>query len=239
MKLDILVLAAHPDDTELGCGGTVAKHIHDGYSVGIVDLTRGELGTRGTPEIRAAEAAEAARILKVSARENLGLRDGFFQNDEASQLAVITAIRKYQPSIVLANAVYDRHVDHGKGASLAHDACFLSGLARIETRDEKGELQAAWRPQAVYHYIQSYYLKPDFIVDISGFWDVKMEAVRAFKSQFYDPSSQEPKTFISDPAFMKMLESRAQELGHSIGVEYGEGFTIRRTPGVKSLTDLL
>jgi len=239
MKLDILVLAAHPDDTELGCGGTVAKHIHDGYSVGIVDLTRGELGTRGTPEIRAAEAAEAARILNVSARENLGLRDGFFQNDEASQLAVIAAIRKYQPSIVLANAVYDRHVDHGKGASLAHDACFLSGLARIETRDEKGELQAAWRPRAVYHYIQSYYLKPDFIVDISGFWDVKMEAVRAFKSQFYDPSSQEPKTFISDPAFMKMLESRAQELGHSIGVEYGEGFTIRRTPGVRSLTDLL
>ncbi len=157
MKLDILVLAAHPDDTELGCGGTVAKHIHDGYSVGIVDLTRGELGTRGTPEIRAAEAADAARILGVSVRDNLGLRDGFFQNDPEHQLSVIAAIRKYRPSIVLANAVYDRHVDHGKGASLAHDACFLSGLVKIETRDEHGELQDAWRPKAVYHYIQSYF----------------------------------------------------------------------------------
>jgi len=239
MKLDILVLAAHPDDTELGCGGTVAKHIHNGYSVGIVDFTRGELGTRGTPEIRAAEAADAARILGVSVRDNLGLRDGFFQNDPEHQLSVISAIRKYRPSIVLANAVYDRHVDHGKGASLAHDACFLSGLVKIETRDEHGELQDAWRPKAVYHYIQSYFLKPDFVVDISDFWDVKMKSVRAFKSQFHDPDSTEPQTFISDPAFMKMLESRAQELGHSIGVAYGEGFTIRRTPGVKSLMDLL
>lgn len=239
MKLDILVLAAHPDDTELGCGGTVAKHIHDGHKVGIVDLTRGELGTRGTPEIRAAEAAAAAHILGVSVRDNLGLRDGFFQNDPEHQLSVIRAIRKYRPSIVLANAVYDRHVDHGKGASLAHDACFLSGLAKIETRDDTGVLQEAWRPRAVYHYIQSYYLKPDFVVDISGFWDIKMNAVRAFKSQFFDPESREPQTFISDPAFMKMLESRAQELGHSIGVAYGEGFTIRRTPGVRSLIDLL
>jgi len=239
MKLDILVLAAHPDDTELGCGGTVAKHIHNGYSVGIVDLTRGELGTRGTPEIRAAEAADAARILGVSVRDNLGLRDGFFQNDPEHQLSVITAIRKYRPSIVLANAVYDRHVDHGKGASLAHDACFLSGLVKIETRDEHGQPQDAWRPKAVYHYIQSYFLKPDFVVDISDFWDVKMKSVRAFKSQFHDPESTEPQTFISDPAFMKMLESRAQELGHSIGVAYGEGFTIRRTPGVRSLMDLL
>jgi len=239
MKLDILVLAAHPDDTELGCGGTVAKHIHDGYSVGIVDFTRGELGTRGTPEIRAAEAADAARILGVSVRDNLGLRDGFFQNDPDHQLSVIRAIRKYRPSIVLANAVYDRHVDHGKGASLAHDASFLSGLVKIETRDENGELQDAWRPKVVYHYIQSYFLKPDFVVDISDFWDVKMKSVRAFKSQFHDPESNEPQTFISDPAFMRMLESRAQELGHSIGVQYGEGFTIRRTPGVKSLMDLL
>lgn len=238
MKLDITVLAAHPDDVELGCGGTVAKHIAQGRKVGIIDFTRGELGTRGTPEIRASEAAAAAAILGVAVRENLGLKDGFFQNDPEHQMAVIRAIRKYKPQIVLANAVHDRHVDHGKGASLAHDACFLSGLAKIETFDDQGVKQEAWRPAAVYHYIQSYYLVPDFVVDITGFWEIKMKAIMAFKSQFHDPASTEPATFISDPAFLKMLESRAQELGHSIGAQYGEGFTLSRTPGINSLFDL-
>lgn len=238
MKVDILVLAAHPDDVELGCGGTVAKHVSRGYKVGIVDFTRGELGTRGTPEVRAQEAAEAAKILGVSIRENLGLKDGFFQNDPEHQLAVIRAIRKFKPTIVLANAVHDRHVDHGKGASLAYDACFLSGLVKVETVDENGTKQDAWRPDLVYHYIQSYALKPDFVVDISESWETKMKAIKAFKSQFFDPASAEPQTYISNPAFMKMLESRAQELGHSIGVAYGEGFTVRRNPGVNSLFDL-
>lgn len=238
MKVDILVLAAHPDDVELGCGGTVVKHVSMGYKVGIVDFTRGELGTRGTPEIRATEAADAAKILGVSFRENLGLKDGFFQNDPESQLTVIRAIRKFKPTIVLANAVYDRHVDHGKGASLAHDACFLSGLAKVETFDEKGAKQDAWRPEVMYHYIQSYSLKPDFIMDVSDAWETKMKAIKAFRSQFFDPANAEPQTYISDPSFMKMLESRAQELGHSIGVAYGEGFTVRRNPGINSLFDL-
>jgi bacillithiol biosynthesis deacetylase BshB1 len=239
MKLDILVLAAHPDDVELGAGGTIAKHVSLGYKVGIVDFTRGELGTRGTPEIRAREASDAARILGVDVRENLGLKDGFFQNDPTNQLAVIRAIRKYKPAIVLANAVTDRHVDHGKGASLAFDAAFLSGLKKIETLDDQGNSQDPWRPSAVYHYIQSQMIKPDFIVDISGFWDTKLAAIRAFKSQFFDPDNTEPATYISNPAFMRMLESRAQEFGHSIGAEHGEGFTVRRDPGVRSLFDLL
>jgi N-acetylglucosamine malate deacetylase 1 len=239
MKLDILVLAAHPDDVELGAAGTIAKHIAMGYRVGVIDFTRGELGTRGTPEVRAEEAAAAAKILGVSVRENLGLADGFFQNDPAHQMPVIRAIRKYQPSIVIANAVSDRHIDHGKGASLAYDASFLSGLTKIETLDDAGKPQQAWRPQVVYHYIQSHFLQPDLVVDISEFFKIKMESIRAFKSQFFDPNSTEPQTYISNPGFMRMIESRAQELGHSIGVEYGEGFTVRRVPGVKSLFDLI
>lgn len=238
MKLDILVFAAHPDDVELGCGGTVAKHVSLGHKVGIVDLTRGELGTRGTPDIRAKEASDAAAILGVSVRDNLSLKDGFFQNDAESQLVLVKAIRKYRPDIVIANAVYDRHIDHGKGASLAYDACFLSGLSKIETIDDQGAAQKAWRPNAVYHYIQSHYIEPDFVVDISDFWETKLKAIKAFRSQFHDPSSKEPSTYISSPAFMKMVESRAQELGHSIGTAYGEGFTVRRNPGVNSLFDL-
>jgi N-acetylglucosamine malate deacetylase 1 len=239
MKLDILVLAAHPDDVELGAGGTIAKHIAMGYSVGVIDFTRGELGTRGTPELRADEAAAAAKILGVSVRENLGLADGFFQNDPAHQMPVIRAIRKYRPAIVIANAISDRHIDHGKGASLAYDASFLSGLTKIETLDDDGHPQQAWRPRVVYHYIQSHFLKPDLVVDISDHFKVKMDSIRAFKSQFFDPHSNEPQTYISNPGFMRMIESRAQELGHSIGVEYGEGFTVRRVPGVKSLFDLI
>jgi N-acetylglucosamine malate deacetylase 1 len=238
MKLDILVLAAHPDDAEISCAGTIARHVAMGHKVGIVDFTKGELGTRGTVEIRAAEAAEAAKILGVSIRENLGMRDGFFENDATHQLAVIRAIRKYQPSIVLANAVYDRHVDHGRGASLAYDACFLSGLVRIDTKDENGKSQAPWRPGVVYHYIQSLYIEPDFIIDVSDYWDIKIEALKAFKSQFYDPQSAEIQTYISSPGFVKMIEARASDWGYAIGVKYGEGFTTRRYPGVNSLFDL-
>lgn len=238
MKLDILVLASHPDDAELGCGGTIARHITLGHKVGIVDLTRGELGTRGTPETRQREAEEAAQILKVSIRENLALRDGFFQNDPESQLTVIRAIRKYQPKIILANAVYDRHIDHSKGASLAYDASFLSGLIKIETRDDEGAAQKPWRPDAVYHYVQSQFITPDFVVDITDQWETKMSAIKAFGSQFFNPGSKEPETYISKPGFLRMVEARAVEYGHAIGVSYGEGFTVRRFIGVDSLFDL-
>lgn len=239
MKLDILVLASHPDDAEISCSGTIARHVAMGHKVGIVDLTKGELGTRGTVEIRAQEAAASAKVLDVSVRENLGLKDGFFQNDPTHQLAVVGVVRKFQPAIVLANAVYDRHIDHGKGASLAYDACFLSGLVRIETFDENGKKQQPWRPSVVYHYIQSLYIEPDFIVDISDYWDTKMKAIQTFKSQFYDPESNEANTYISSPDFIKMLEARAIDWGHAIGTKYGEGFTTRRYPGVRSLFDLL
>ena len=237
MKLDILVLASHPDDAELGCGGTIARHVSLGHKVGIVDFTRGELGTRGTPQMREKEAADSARILGLSVRENLNLKDGFFQNDKENQMAVIKAIRKYRPEIVLANAVYDRHPDHGKGSELAYDSSFLAGLAKIETKDDNLP-QQPWRPNVVYHYIQSQSIPPDFIIDISNFWEKKMEAVRAFKTQFYDPASQEANTYISNPGFLKLLESRANEFGHAIGVIYGEGFTVRRVMGVKSLLDI-
>lgn len=239
MKLDILVLAAHPDDAELGVGGTIAAHVAKGRKVGVIDFTRGELGTRGTPETRASEAAEGAKILGLTVRENLGLADGFFRNDEEHQRKVIQAIRNYQPEIVLANAIHDRHSDHGKGAELAYDACFLSGLAKIETRDGQGNTQKAWRPKAVYHYIQSQFIEPDFIVDITPHWDTKVKAVKAFKTQFFDPTSKEPTTYISTPEFMNMVESRAIEFGHAIGVKYGEGFTVRRYPGVEDLFNLL
>jgi bacillithiol biosynthesis deacetylase BshB1 len=235
MKLDILVLSAHPDDTELGCGGTVAKHVSLGHKVGLVDFTRGELGTRGTVETRAQEAASAAQILGVSIRENMGFKDGFFQNDADHQLKVVKMIRKYQPEIIITNATNDRHIDHGKGAALAYDASFLSGLVKIETRDDQGQLQPAWRPKNVYHYIQSLLIEPDFIVDISGFWETKLNAIKAFKTQFYDPASNEPETYISNPSFMKMVESRAVEFGHAIGGKHGEGFLVRRYPGVDNL----
>ena len=236
-KLDILVIAAHPDDAELGCSGTIAAHISKGYRVGIVDLTHGEMGTRGTPEIRLQESAEAARILGLSARENLGFKDIYFKDDEAHQLELIKVIRKYQPTIVLANAVTDRHPDHGKGASLATNACFMSGLIKIET-ELGGVMQQAWRPKFVYHYIQNNYIEPDFIVDISAHWDIKVASIMAFKSQFYDPSSKEPSSFISSPEFLPFVESRSRELGHRIMVKYGEGFTVERFIGVKDLFDL-
>lgn len=239
MKLDILVLAAHPDDAELGCGGVIAKHISLGYKVGVIDFTKGELGTRGTPETRHAEAAESAKILGLAIRENLGLKDGFFQNAQPEQLKVISAVRSHQPEIILASAIRDRHPDHGRGADLAYDSCFLSGLAKIKTVDSEGRDQMQWRPRAFYHYIQSEFVEPDFIVDISGFWETKMKSILAFKSQFNDPSSKEKETYISDPSFLRKLEARAIDFGHTIGVSHGEGFTVRRHPGIKNLLDLL
>lgn len=236
-KVDLLVLAAHPDDAELGCGGTVAKHVAMGWKVAVVDFTRGELGTRGSVEQRNKEAAEAARILGLTERLNLDLKDGFFSNSEADQLKVIEVIRYFQPDIVLANAVTDRHPDHGKGAQLAYDSCFLAGLEKIRTHWH-GYEQKAWRPKAVYHFMQSQPIKPDFIVDVSDHWDTKMKAIRAFSSQFFQPDSREPVTFISTPEFLKMVESRGVDFGHAIGVRYGEGFTVRRTPGVNSLRDI-
>ncbi len=223
MKLDILVLAAHPDDAELAVAGTIVDAIARGKKVGICDFTRGELGTRGTPEIRLAESAEASKILGIQVRENLELADGFFQNDRGSQLKLIEVIRKYQPDVVLANALEDRHPDHGKGAALAIDACFLSGLRKIETG------LPAWRPKHVYHYIQDRYLEPDFVIDISAHWEKKEAAIRAFKSQFFNPNSTEPASYISSPDFLHFIEARAQEMGHKIGVKYGEGFQSQST----------
>lgn len=239
MKLDILVMAAHPDDAELACSGTIVSQIQQGKKVGIVDFTRGELGTRGTPEIRIAESAASTAILGIHARENLGIRDGFFRNDEESQLKLIQVIRKYQPDIVLANALEDRHPDHGKGAQLAIDACFLSGLRKIETQDERGNPQAAWRPKHVFHYIQDRYIKPDFVIDISAHWDIKEQSIRAFKSQFFDPNSTEPDSYISSPDFLEFIRARSMEMGHKIGVKYGEGYQSQRTMGLDGFEAIL
>lgn len=236
-KLDILVIAAHPDDAELGCSGTIAAHIAKGHKVGIIDLTLGEMGTRGTPEIRLKESMIASGILNLTNRENLGFKDIYFKNDEEHQHRLIEMIRKYQPNIVLANAIQDRHPDHGKGASLASDACFMSGLRKIETI-YNGENQAPWRPKFVYHYIQNNFIEPDFIMDITPFWDIKLQSIMAFKSQFHDPSSQEPQSFISDPNFLPFIEARAREFGHRINVRYGEGFTVERFLGIENLFDL-
>ncbi|MFS4416869.1 bacillithiol biosynthesis deacetylase BshB1 [Maribacter sp. 2307ULW6-5] len=237
MKLDILVFGAHPDDAELGAGATIAKVVDQGKKVGLIDLTRGELGTRGSAEIRDAEARAAAKILGVSVRENLGFRDGFFVNDEAHQLKVIQTIRKYRPTIVLCNAVKDRHIDHGKGSSLVSDACFLSGLVKIPTEWE-GTVQEPWRPKVVYHYIQWKNLKPDFVVDVSGYIDVKTKAILAYASQFHDPKSKEPETPISSKNFLDSVRYRARDLGRLVGVAHAEGFTTERVLAVNDLEDL-
>lgn len=238
MKLDILVIAAHPDDAELGCGGTIVSEVKKGRKVGIADLTRGELGTRGSAELREKEAADAATILGVSVRENLGFADGFFENDKHHNLELIKVIRKYRPEIVLTNALHDRHSDHGKGAELSYRACFLSGLAKIQTSFD-GKAQDAWRPKVVYNYIQDRYIAPDFIVDVTEHWEKKVEAIRAFRSQFFDPESKEPLTYISSPDFLNFVKARALEMGHAIGVTYGEGFTKHRHLGVKDLFDFI
>lgn len=238
MKLDILAFGAHPDDVELGCSGTLAKEISLGKKVGIIDLTRGELGTRGSVAIRNSESANASEILGVSVRENLDMRDGFFINDEAHQMKVIEMLRKYRPEIVLCNAIQDRHIDHGKGSKLVSDACFLSGLRRIETIVD-GKLQEAWRPKVVYHYIQWENITPDFVVDISGFLEIKMESILAYSSQFYKENSSEPESPISSKNFLDSVKYRAQDLGRIIGTAHGEGFTVERYLAVNSLSDLV
>lgn len=239
MKLDILVIAAHPDDAELGAGGSIAKSIKQGKKVGILDLTKGELGTRGTPETREKEANDAARILGVETRQNVGLPDGFLANTKDFQLEIIPYIREFKPDIVLANAVEDRHPDHAKASKLISDSCFLSGLRAIES-EWSGKDQESWRPKAVYHFIQDYYLKPDFIVDISDMWDIKMKAVRAFSSQFYQGKNDKgPVTPISTEGFIHALESRAREYGRLIQAEYGEGFTVERPMGVNGFQHLI
>lgn len=224
MKVDILFLAAHPDDVELCCAGTVFKHIDEGAKIGIVDLTAGELGTRGNAVIRAQEASDAAKIMGISFRENLGLRDGFFDLSESNKLPVIRAIRKYQPEIVITNAIRDRHPDHGRAAQLVAESCFLSGLTKIEMEDG-GQVLKAWRPRQVYHMIQDRYISPEICVDISDYIDRKTQAVMAFQSQFYNPLSDEPHTPISGLDFMEFLKARAREMGRLIGVEYAEGYT--------------
>jgi len=238
MKLDILVFASHPDDAELGCAGTIISQIEKGNKVGIVDLTMGELGTRGNIDSRAKEAATAAELLKLSARENLRFADGFFENDKSHLIEVIKVIRKYQPEIVIANAIKDRHPDHGQGARLVSRACFLSGLVKIET-GLYGQVQEAWRPKQVYHYLQDRYINPDFVVDITPYWAKKVEAIKAYQTQFHNPDSKEPLTYISTPDFLPFIEARAMEMGHAIGVKYAEGFTKEKQLGVKNLFDLL
>ena len=239
MKLDILAFGAHPDDIELGCGATIAKEIANGKTVGIIDLTRGELGTRGTAETRDTEAADAATILGVSMRTNMEFADGFFVNDQKHQLEIIKELRKYRPEIVLCNAIDDRHIDHGKGSKLISDACFLSGLLKINTKHQDSDVwQDPWRPKLVYHYIQWKHLEPDIVVDVSGFMDQKMDAVLAYKTQFFDANSKEPQTPISSKNFTDSIEYRARDLGRLIGVEHGEGFTVERYPAVESLFDL-
>jgi bacillithiol biosynthesis deacetylase BshB1 len=238
MKLDILAFGAHPDDIELGCGATIAKEVSLGKKVGIVDLTQGELGTRGSAELRIIEANNAAKILGVSVRENIGFADGFFTNDKKHQLEIIKMIRKYQPDIVLCNAIDDRHIDHGKGSKLVSDACFLSGLVKIETELE-GKQQEKWRPKQVYHYIQWKNIVPDFVIDVTGFIHKKQAAVLAYSSQFYDPNSKEPESPITSKTFIESINYRSRDLGRLIGVEYAEGFTSERYVAAENLSKLI
>lgn len=237
MKLDILAIGIHPDDVELSCGGTLLKHIELGKKVGILDLTHGELGSRGSAEIRLKEAKKAALILGIHAREILNFSDGFFENNQAHQLAIIKMLRFYQPEIVLANAPSDRHPDHGRASKLISDACFYSGLRKINTEIE-GQLQEQWRPKAVYHYIQDRYLKPDFVVDVTPFVDKKMEAIAAYASQFYNPNSDEPETPLTSKLFMDFIKSRMMTLGREAGFDYAEGFVAERFIGVEDITVL-
>jgi len=238
MKLDILAIGAHPDDVELSCSGTIAKEIAQGKKVGILDLTRGELGTRGSAKIRDQEAKDAAKILGVSMRENLEFSDGFFINNIAHQLEIIKIIRKYRPDVILCNAIKDRHIDHGKGSQLVSDSCFLSGLRKIETTYQ-GNHQKPWRPRLIFHYIQWMEIEPDVIIDISGYIDQKIASVKAYKSQFFDETSKEPSTPISSNNFLDSVTYRARNLGRLIGTEHAEGYTLERCPAVSSVFDLI
>jgi N-acetylglucosamine malate deacetylase 1 len=238
MKLDILAIGSHPDDVELGCSGTIIKEIKRGKKVGVIDLTEGELGTRGTVETRYEEAAAAALVMGLSVRENLKMRDGFFKNDEEHQMEVIRIIRKYKPEIVLGNILEDRHPDHGRAGWMIYDACFLSGLQKIKTSDE-GKEQEKWRPKILLHYIQDRFYEPDLIVDISEVWEQRLEAIKAYKTQFHNPGLDEPQTYISSPEFMESLSARARDLGKRIGVKYGEGFVSRKNVGIANFDALI
>jgi N-acetylglucosamine malate deacetylase 1 len=238
MKLDILAFAVHPDDAELSCSGTLLVEKLAGKKTGLIDLTRGELGTRGSAEIRKVEAAAAAKILQLDIRENLGFADGFFINDEVHQRQVIAAIRKYRPEIILCNAPEDRHPDHGRSAQLVEDAAFLSGLMKIETTDN-GKIQEAWRPKYVFNYIQDRYLQPDFVIDISSVMEQKIESIKAFGTQFYNPELNEPQTYISSPDFLDSVIYRSKMMGKMIGVQYGEGYISRKMIGFNSFDVLI
>ena len=237
-KLDILAFGAHPDDVELGCGGTLLAAVAQGKKVGIIDLTKGELGTRGNASIRLKEAQLASQIIGASVRENLGMADGFFENNKENQFAIIEMIRSYQPSIILCNAIDDRHPDHARAAQLVETASFLAGLSKVQST-HLGQPQTAWRPNQVFHYIQSKSMAPHFVLDISAFMDKKMEAILAHSSQFYDPQSKEPDTFISGVSFLEFIKSRAKELGHQIGVEYAEGFLTQKLLGMRNFDSII
>jgi len=241
MKLDILAIGAHPDDVELGCSGTILNEVKKGKKAGILDLTQGELGTRGTIETRYAEAAQAAEIMGVVVRENLKVRDGFFRNDEEHQLALIRVLRKYRPDIVLANVTEDRHPDHGRAGRLIADASFLSGLRKLETKDENGAPQAHWRPRYVLHYLQDWYHEPDLIIDITGVFEQRMKAIQAYSTQFHTSQSDAggPQTYISTPDFLDSVIARARMLGKRIGVKYAEGYITEKSVGIRDLDALI
>ena len=241
MKVDILAIGVHPDDVELGCSGTILKEVKAGKKVAILDLTQGELGTRGSVETRYAESAAAAKILGVVKRENLRMRDGFFKNDEQHQMQLIQVIRTYQPEIVLANALHDRHPDHGRAGHLISESCFLSGLSKIETKNGSGIAQGRWRPKYVLHYLQDWYKEPEFVIDISEVFAERMRAIEAYSTQFYNPEngSDGEQTYISSPDFLDSVIARARMLGKKIGVKYGEGFTSEKIIGLKNLDALV
>lgn len=239
MQLDILAFGVHPDDVELSCSGTILASIHQGKKVGIVDLTRGELGTRGSAEIRDSEAADAAKILGVHHRENLRMADGFFTHSEENLRKIIVVLRKFRPSVILANAVEDRHPDHGRSAKLVADAAFLAGLQKIETVDENGNLQKAFRPTQVFHYVQDRVLNPDFVFDVTPFYEKKMDSIRAYRTQFYSADSSEPSTYISSPQFLETVKGRDMMMGKKIGVLYGEGFNTEKTIGIQDFNHII
>ena len=241
MKLDILAIGVHPDDVELGCSGTIINEIKNGKKVGVLDLTQGELGSRGTVETRYEEAAKAAMIMGVAVRENLKMRDGFFKNDEEHQRKLIIAIRKYQPEIIITNSLIDRHPDHGRAGKLTADSCFLSGLRMVETKNEEGNVQEPWRPKYVFHYIQDRYHEPDLIIDITDVFEQRMQAVKAYTTQFYNPDNEDdgPQTYISTSAFLDSIVARARVIGKKIGVQYGEGFISEKNIGIKNFDSLV
>ena len=239
MKVDILAFGSHPDDVELGCGGSILSAISQGLKVGIIDLTKGELGTRGTPEIRKKESDKASEILGVSFRKNLDFKDGFFINDKEHQLKVVEVLREHKPSIIFCNAVKDRHIDHPKGSKLVSDSCFLSGLPKINTTYNNSKNQSPWTPKQIYHYIQWFDLKPDILIDISEFQEKKMKAVKTYKSQFYNPKSTEPNTPISSKSFINTVRQRDQNFGRISGVDAAEGFTVERPPVVKDIKGII